>query len=172
MPGNKKNKNVLSKFKKIITKNYSLIHKSFEIGILLKGIDGILEIIGGILLKSFSPARLDKLIVLLTQHELSEDPKDFIANHLIKWGSTLSISTQNFGALYLISHGAIKLIFVILLWKRKIWAYPLTIVFLIIFIIYQIYRYTISHSIFLIVLTIFDIIMILLTFLEYKRIRN
>jgi len=172
MPGNIKNKNVLSKFKEIITKNYSLIHKSFEIGILLKGIDGILEIIGGILFKSFSPARLDKLIVLLTQHELSEDPKDFIANHLIEWGSTLSISTQNFGALYLISHGAIKLIFVVLLWKRKIWAYPLTIVFLITFIIYQIYRYTISHSMFLIVLTVFDIIMILLTFLEYKRIRN
>lgn len=41
---------------------------------------------------------------------------------------------------------------------------------LILFIAYQVYRYTLTQSIFLILLTIFDIIMIGLTYLEYKRI--
>jgi uncharacterized membrane protein len=147
-------------------------HKSFEIGMLLKGIDGVLEIIGGISLKFFNPARLNKLIVLLTQHELSEDPKDIISNFMINFSSNFSISTQNFGAFYLISHGIVKFILIILLWRKKIWAYPLTIVSLIIFIIYQVYRYAYSHSIFLIFLTIFDIIMIFLTYIEYMRIKN
>ncbi|MFL0268959.1 DUF2127 domain-containing protein [Candidatus Clostridium radicumherbarum] len=152
--------------------NNDLIHKSFEIGILLKAIDGILEIIGGILLKFFTPASLNKLVVLLTQHELSEDPNDIISNMMIKMSASFSISTQNFGVFYLISHGLVKFILIIFLWKRNIWAYPLTIVSLVLFIIYQIYRYTIDHSAFLIVLTIFDIIMIFLTYIEYKRMKG
>jgi len=153
------------------TKN-NIIHKSFEIGILIKGIDGFFEIIGGILLVFLNPARLNKLTIILTQHELSENPQDMIVSFMIKLSSNFSVSTQYFGVFYLITHGIVKFILVILLWKKKIWAYPLTIVSLILFIIYQIYRSTIDHSIGLIMLTIFDIIMILLTFIEYKRVKN
>jgi len=149
-----------------------IIHKSFEIGILLKGIDGVLEIVGGFLLIFLNPARLNRLVVLLTQHELSKDPNDVIANFMLKLSASFSISSQHFGVIYLISHGAIKFILVYLLWKKKLWAYPLAIVSLILFIIYQIYRYTFSNSVFLIFLTIFDIFMILLTYTEYKRIKN
>ena len=113
-----------------------MVHKSFEIGILLKGIDGILEIIGGVLLIFLNPLRLNKVIVLLTQYELSEDPKDIVASFLIKFSTTFSVSTQYFGIFCLISHGLVKFILVMLLWKRKIWAYPLTIVSLILFIVY------------------------------------
>lgn len=149
-----------------------IFHKSFKIGILLKAIDGVLEIIGGILLIFLNSARLNKIIVLLTQHELSEDPRDIIANFIIKLSSKYTISTQYFGVFYLISHGTIKVILIILLWKRKIWAYPVTIISLTLFVVYQIYRYTIDHSIGLILLTILDVIVIILTFIEYKRIKN
>lgn len=159
------------KIKKSIQKN-NIVHKSFEIGIILKGIDGVLEVIGGILLMFLNPLRLNKLTVILTQHELSEDPRDVIANYMIKISSNFSISTQYFGAFYLISHGVVKFILVMLLRKKKLWAYPLTIVSLVLFIIYQIYRYTIDHSIGLLILTIFDIIMIVLTFIEYKSMKN
>jgi len=150
----------------------NIVHRSFELGILLKGIDGILEIIGGVLLIFLNPARLNRLVVLLTQHELSQDPNDVISNFLLKLSASFSISSQHFGVIYLISHGAIKFILVSLLWKKKLWAYPLAIVSLILFIIYQIYRYTISNSVFLIFLTIFDVFMILLTYMEYNRIKN
>lgn len=156
----------------IINKRNNIFHKSFEIGILLKGIDSVFEIIGGILLIFLNPYRLNKIIVLLTQDELSEDPKDVIANFIITFGSHFSLSSQYFGIFYLISHGIIKLILVIMLKKRKIWAYPLTIVSLLLFIIYQIYRCVISYSTGLIVLTIFDIVMIILTLIEYKSIKN
>lgn len=149
-----------------------IVHKSFEIGILIKGFDGVLEIIGGVLLVFLNPDRLNKLIVLLTQHEFSEDPKDKVASFIIKLSSNFTINTQYFGVFYLISHGLVKIILVIMLWKRKIWAYPLTIVSLVIFILYQLYKYSIDHSVAMILLTIFDIIMIILTFMEYKRIKD
>jgi len=152
--------------------NSSILHKGFEVGILLKAIDGVLEIIGGILLIFLNPSRLNKLVAWLTQRELSEDPRDVVANFLLRLSSKFTVSVEYFGVFYLVSHGIVKLVLIIFLWKRKPWAYPLTIVSLILFIIYQIYRYTLQPSSGLVILTIFDIVMIILTFIEYKRIKN
>lgn len=162
---------IISSFKKIGI-NSNVLHKSFEIGILIKAIDGILEILGGILLTFLNPGRLSKLVIWLTQRELSEDPRDVVANFLMSLSSKFTVAAQNFGIFYLISHGIIKLILIIFLWKRKPWAYPLTIISLILFIIYQVYRYTLQPSNGLIMLTVFDIIMIILTLIEYRRIKN
>ncbi len=153
-----------------IFKQKNIVHVSFEIGLILKGIHGLAEIIGSVLLLFLTPDRLDRLTRFLTKHELSEDPRDKVANFLIALSSSFSISTQHFAVFYLMSHGIIKFVLVLLLWRRKLWAYPLTIVSLILFIAYQIYRYTFSQSVFLIVLSIFDAAMIALTYLEYKRI--
>lgn len=152
-------------------KKRSIVHVSFEIGILLKGIHGFLEILGGISLLFLSPDRLNRLIYLLTRQALAGDPDDKLANFLIAFGSNLSISTHHFAMIYLISHGIIKFVLVLLLWRKKLWAYPLTIISLILFIAYQVHRYTFTHSSVLILLTIFDIVMIALTYLEYKRIK-
>lgn len=149
----------------------SLSHISFELGLAIKGIDGLLEIIGGLLLINLNPARMNHLITLLTQHELSEDPRDTIANALIGFSHSFSISTQSFGVFYLISHGLVKCILVLLLWQKKLWAYPLSIVSLILFIIYQVYRYSIHASAVLLLLTVFDVIMIILTCIEYKKMK-
>jgi uncharacterized membrane protein len=147
-------------------------HKSFELGLLIKGFDSLFEVIGGISLILLNPIRLNRLITLLTRHELSEDPKDIIAGFIITIGSKYTTGTQFFGALYLISHGIVRMSLVVLLWKRKIWAYPVSILTLILFIFYQLYRYTLSGSEWLIVLSAFDMIMILLTYTEYKKIKH
>ncbi|MDP4153371.1 MAG: DUF2127 domain-containing protein [Bacillota bacterium] len=151
-------------------KNY-LVHLSFKAGLVIKGIDGLLEIIGGTLLLFFKPYRLSKLVYTLTLHELSEDPKDKLANLLVTLSHSLSISTMSFTVFYLVSHGIVKCVLIILLLWKKPWAYPLAIVSLILFIVYQIYRYTFSHSLFLLILTFLDIAMTWLTYLEYKNIK-
>lgn len=153
-------------------KSKDLFHMSFEIGLLLKGLDGLLEIVGGLLLFFLNPDRLNSLIILLTQNELSHDPNDIVSNTLISLGHNFSISTQQFGIFYLMTHGFIKCILVFLLWKRKLWAYPMTIIALVLFIAYQVYRYIISPSAFMIVLSAFDAIMIVLTLIEYNKIKN
>jgi uncharacterized membrane protein len=97
---------------------------------------------------------------------------DIIANFLLKTSREFSVASQYFGVLYLLAHGIVKLFLFMMLRQKKLWAYPLTIVFLVLFIGYQIYRYTYSKSIWLVALTIFDIIMVFLTWLEYKRINR
>lgn len=155
-----------------IVRTKSIFHFGFEIGLAIKGIDGLLEIVGGAFLLFLNPARLGWLTRLLTQHELSEDPRDVIANLLVSLSGSFSISSQHFGVFYLMSHGIIKCVLVLLLWRKERWAYPLTIISLILFVAYQIYRYTFTHSAFLIFLTVFDIIMIILTIIEYKTLKK
>ena len=157
---------------KVVNSKKKLIHVGFEIGLLFKGIDSVLEIIGGILLHLLNPSRLNKLTIILTQNELSEDPKDIIANALLALSSNFSIDAQSFGVFYLLTHGIIKCIIVLLLWQRKLWAYPFSIVVLVLFIVYQVYRFTITPSLWMIILTFFDLIMIILTYLEYKRMKS
>ena len=154
-----------------LNKSKNLIHIGFEIGIILKGIHGLLEIVGGILLLFLTPRRLNLLTSFFTSHELSEDPRDLVANFLLTVSSSFSVSAQHFAVFYLMSHGIIKCILILLLLRKKLWAYPLTIAALILFIAYQLYRYTFTQSFFLILLSIFDILMIVLTYLEYVRIK-
>ncbi len=51
-----------------------LLDRTFEVGIILKGLDGALEVLGGLLLLLVSPAAINRVTTTLTQHELSEDP--------------------------------------------------------------------------------------------------
>jgi uncharacterized membrane protein len=148
-----------------------IIHRAFEIGILLKGVDSVLEIIGGMLLFFVPPETLNYLVRLLTQGELSEDPHDFIANLLVRTAHHLSVSGQFFGGLFLLSHGIIKLGLIAALFKRKLWAYPLAMAVFGAFIVYQMYRYSHSHSFWMVILSVLDICVICLTYLEYRNLK-
>jgi uncharacterized membrane protein len=146
-----------------------LLDQAFEIGIILKGLDGVLEVIGGLLLLVVSPATIDRVVTSLTQHELSEDPHDFLATHLLKTAHGLTGSAVLFGAVYLLSHGAVKIILVAALLKNELWAYPWTIVFLGVFIVYQVYRLSFKPSVGLTLLTLFDALVAWLTYREYRK---
>jgi len=52
--------------------------------------------------------------------------------------------------------------------KNKIWAYPLAMAGFGSFTIYQVFRYFHNHSILLLFLILFDILMIAVILLEYK----
>ena len=54
----------------------------FRTSVLLKGLNALLEIASGIALWIVSPAVIVRLIALLTQDEIAEDPRDMIANYL------------------------------------------------------------------------------------------
>ncbi len=159
----------MTRIRKYITEKY--IHNIFDIGVIIKGVDGLLETIGGILLFFIKPEQLTTTIRFITQRELIEDPKDIIVNYLLNASHNFSFSFL-FVAVYLLLHGIIKIIIVIGLLKNKLWAYPLGIIVFSVFVLYQFYQYTQSHSMSLIIFTIFDIFVILLTWHEYKLIKK
>jgi len=148
------------------------LDRAFEIGIILKGLNGLAELIGGLLLLFVTAGDIYHLAALLTQDELSEDPHDFIARHLLHTASGLTGSAVIFGAVYLLLHGAVKVVLVIALLLNKLWAYPCMIIVLLIFIGYQLYRIAMQPSAGLVALTIFDAVIVTLTWREFRRQRR
>ena len=142
---------------------------TFKIGLVLKGLDGVLEVVGGILLLFLSPQAIAHVVRVLTAHELTEDPHDMIARYLLHTTSHLHHGTTLFGAIYLLSHGAAKIVLVVLVLRGKLWAYPWLIGLLLAFIAYQLYQITAVHfSAGLTALTVFDAALVWLTWREYR----
>ena len=79
-----------------LLRRQSSVKLAFDIGILFKGLDGVLEIVGGPLVFFVTPQTIRRVIIVLTQHELSEDPRDVIASHLVRLASHFSASSQAF----------------------------------------------------------------------------
>jgi uncharacterized membrane protein len=148
------------------------IHIIFIVSIILKALNAITEIIGGILIFIISQEFILKTVLFLTQEELSEDPRDLIANYLITSAQHFSLTAKHFIAFYLLSHGLIKLGVIVGLFKNKLWSYPASIVFFGLFVFYQIYRYSYTHSLWLLALTIFDLAVIWLIWSEYKNLKK
>lgn len=152
--------------------NEHRIHQVFQISVLLKGAHALVECIGGLVLALVSTSTIVSWVNRLTQEELIEDPQDFIASHLVSMASNFSVSTQHFYAFYLLSHGLVKIALVAGLLRNKLWAYPASLVILSLFIAYQVYRFSYTHSVSLVVLTAFDLIVMVLIWHEYRLVQK
>jgi uncharacterized membrane protein len=150
-------------------KPHNLLDRIFEVGIILKGLDGLIEVIGGLTLLFVTPDTINVLVASWTRGELSQDPHDFVATHLLKTAHGLTGSGLLFGALYLLSHGLVKIVLVVAVLKNKLWAYPWLIAFLVAFIFYQLYRMWYTPSLALAALTVFDVFIAWLTYLEWRK---
>jgi uncharacterized membrane protein len=148
--------------------NEHRIHRIFQLSVLLKGAHALIECAGGIALALVSTSAITRIVNQLTQEELIEDPHDFVAMHLLALAKGFSVQTQHFYAFYLLSHGAVKLLLVVGLLRNKLWSYPASLVVLGLFILYQCYRYTYTHAAGLVVLTAFDLVVMLLIWHEYR----
>jgi uncharacterized membrane protein len=89
-----------------------LVDRFFAASVLIKGVDGVLETIGGILFMFVNPKALNSLVISFTAHELSEDPDDWFATTLRHVVHNLSSDTKLFVSAYLVAHGLIKVFLV------------------------------------------------------------
>lgn len=152
--------------------NEHRIHKIFQVSVLLKGAHALIECLGGIALALVSTSSIANFVNAITQDELIKDPNDFVATHLLAMAQTFSVQTQHFYAFYLLSHGLVKVALVVGLLREKLWAYPASLIVLTLFVLYQLYRFSYTHGLGLIVLTLFDIVVMGLIWHEYGLMRR
>jgi len=160
----------------VTIKNYLLeekqIHLFFVVSLWAKGVFALSEIIGGIAAFFVTKQFLVDIAVWVTRHEFAQDPHDLVANYLLHSVQNLAIGTQEFAAIYLLGHGVVKLWLIIGLLREKLWYYPTALVVFGLFIVYQLYRYTFTHSIWLLLITVIDIVVIGLTWHEWRYLRR
>lgn len=152
--------------------NERRIHQAFQVSLLLKAAHAVIECASGIALALVGTTTIANLANALTQEELIEDPKDFIATQLLATAQSFSLEAKHFYAFYLLSHGIVKLLLVIGLLRGKLWSYPASLIVLGLFIVYQLYRFSFTHGIGLILLSLFDILVMILIWHEYGLVRR
>lgn len=147
------------------------LHAVFEVSLLAKALFASGELVSGIALWLVKADWVNRLAQALTRAELIEDPNDRLAAWALAQAHSFSIETQHFWALYLISHAVVKLAVVLALMAGIGWAYPASVVVLLGFIAYQLNHYWVSHSVWMLALSLFDMVVIWLIVHEYRTMK-
>ena len=146
--------------------------QTFRCSIILKGLFALTEALFGVALFFVSGRVFNPVLRRLARLDISRNPHDWIGVHLRHMAAGVTGTGRHFASVYLLSHGLVKLILVVELLRNRLWAYPLMIVVLGIFVGYQGYRFYLTHSIAMVLLTVFDLGVIALTAMEYREQRQ
>jgi uncharacterized membrane protein len=134
------------------------IHQIFQVTVALKGLHGLVEIVGGIALALFSTDAILRLLYHWDKHQV-------VARHF-------STGEHHYYVWFFLSHGALNLALAIGLLLQKLWAYPAAMVILVLFIILQMHRFSHVHDPGLLVFSLLDLIVIALAVHEYRLLRK
>jgi uncharacterized membrane protein len=142
-------------------------HRMFEIALVLKGLNGIVELVGGMLALVVPLRKVNQVVLWLTASEIEDDPNDWLANMLIDAAEKLSMGTKLYASFYLLAHGVVKLFLVYSLWREKIWAFPVGLSLIGALVCYSIYRFTHTHAVSLLLFAAIDLIIMWFIWREY-----
>lgn len=141
----------------------------FDAALILKVINGALEMLAAVLVLFVPPSLVVKLADFATSGELAQDPDDPISTAIVSAAHAFSVHTHYFLAAYLALHGVIKVLLVIGIFAKKRIAYPLFMFALAIFGAYEAYRGFRLNELLLKALALFDLALLVLTSYEYRR---
>ena len=143
------------------------IHQLFVVSVALKGLHALIEIAGSIALALFNTNAIVRWL-----YAAGEGRPDWIEETLSRFANTFTGKEHHYYVWFLISHGLINLALVIGLLREKLWAYPATIAVLSLFIAYQLYRYTYTHDVGLILFSALDVLVMALAWHEYGLVKR
>ncbi len=145
----------------------------FEIGVLFKAFNSTWETLSGIFLLTRLHSWLSRLLVTFSRAQLLGDGDGFLSRTAHSQLQHLGTdSTRTFVGIYLLFHGLMNAFLAYHLYKKHLWAYPVMIMFITTFLFYQIYRLVHTQSLVLLLVTLFDIGFIFLTWNEYQHQRR
>jgi len=156
----------------LVKSTNNLFEKVFRIGMEWRIFYGSLRLIFGLSLLRLIGTPLSDIFYTIMSHELIEDPADFIVQAVTPLLQHSSFTITYFLAGYLIFWGIIDILLSINLLKKRMWAFPVSIYLIGIFVLYEIYRFSHTHSRILAFIIIIDVILILIIRKEYNKLKT
>jgi uncharacterized membrane protein len=145
----------------------------FRIAIAIKGLDGALQLVAGLVLAMVPATVVTDLAHQLIARDVVSDLSDSLAGHLQNAVTQFADdNTRWFAIVYLLLHGVIKLVLVAALWHEIMPAYPIATVLLGAFVVYELVRGVNTHSVVLPIFAAIDIVIIVLVIREYQQLRR
>lgn len=148
--------------------DHRLLDRVFDVSIILKGINGVLELLGGVALFFVTVDQIRHLLSWVSAHAIVFRPHSAMAQWIEHLADRLDVDATVFAAWYLILHGVIKVVLVWALLREKLWAYPWMLITLGLFIVYQCYELMVHFSWGMLALTVFDVFIVVLTVREWQ----
>jgi uncharacterized membrane protein len=150
-----------------VSRNSSFFHRAYLAAILIKGFDGGLEALTGLILVVAGPQRFFEWVIRLTAPELSGRHP---ALHALQRGAErLAAGPHEFVIFYLLVHGLLKLGIVLALLRgggRLL--FPVASAILAGFVLYMSWRLTIRWSDWLLGFALFDLLTLALVLNEWR----
>lgn len=146
-----------------------LLDLAFLLGVLLKGVNGVFELVAGAVLLFLSPSQLVSVTQRVVAGELSEDPQDLIANWLLHGAAHFDSATVAFVGAYLLVHGVVKLAIILALVLGSLKVYPWAIAALSAFLLFQAYELVVHPSAAVAALVVLDAVIVWLTWREWRQ---
>jgi uncharacterized membrane protein len=156
---------------RLLSQKSSWLHNAYLGAILIKGFDGALEALAGLVILITGPQRLYRWVIRLTAPELTGRHP---AIHAIQHGAArLAEGPHDFVIFYLLVHGLLKLgIVLALLRGGGRWVFPLASLILTGFVLYMSWRLTIRWSDWLLGFALFDLLTLALVLNEWRNQRT
>ena len=144
----------------------------FRLAMLVKGVDGAVELIGALVLLAVPGAALHTLVNTIVSRDLLGPPDGSLARHFEAGTAGFVSGNRTFPVIYLGLHGMVKLALVVALLRRWRPAYPVAAAVLGAFVVYELYRATQTGSVLLRLLAALDVAIIVMIVREYRLLRH
>jgi uncharacterized membrane protein len=144
----------------------------FRYGMYWRIFYGSLRILFGIVLFRLVGTSLIDIITRLMTHELVQDPSDKLYAFAVYWLGHHPLSITYFLASYFIFWGVVDIVLSVELLRERLWAFPASLVLIAGFVIYEIIRFTHTHSLILLWIIFVDIFIFWFIEREYKKLKS
>ena len=150
---------------------HPVLERAYKIGVAVKGFDGSVELIAGVLLVA-APGLLHSLLAHVVTELQESQTTYFVAEKVARFDAHLAHASLFIVIIFLISHGVIKLALVYALLKELLWAYPYALGALGLFLVYQVYVFIGTPSVAMGLFAVLDILIIWLVWREWRTLKE
>ena len=144
-------------------------HRIYLLSLWVKAFDAAVEALCGIAIFFVSIEQVHTIIHWILHLQIFADPSDrkteFVQNLLVG----LPLDGREFLAIYLLLHGGLKIAIVAGLLSRKMLAYPLGLLGLGGFVIYEVTEYFLHHHLGILMMAGFDIFIMVMVAREWRE---
>jgi len=138
----------------------------FRVGLIIKGVDSLFEVIGGILL--LMPTKLARYITVIAQHETFRH-HHVLAGRLDLLADSVTMHPSTGEAIYLMIHGLSKVILILAIARGKRWGYIGFMGILSLFALIELVRAGTAREVVTGLLGIFDLAVVFVIYKEYLK---
>ena len=147
--------------------NRSPAHIAYLVAIAIKGVDGVIETLLGLLIALSGPDRLYALVLHFTTPELENNPENRAAAAVQHGAEGLAHAPIGFAIFYLLIHGVLKTGIAVSLLRGRNWIFAPASVILAGFILYMGYHASRHFSWWLVGFALFDLLTLMLVVNEW-----